>query len=290
MARSPQYWYDKIVTEKQSMSTLNVYQPNVDSSQTLLSDLTTTSRVARWRIWIWAVATCIYALDVVFDLALVAFEILARNSRYGTIPWWEKQSLLFQYGDSLVFQNNQYEYPTVNTANQIVKRSAGQENGDIVNIKVAKLVGGVPTKLNSTEKTAFTAYAQKIKPAGVKINIISDDPDELRLFVKVNYDALLLDSAGQLLATPGTYPVRDAINNYLGSLNDGFNGTLELCNLVDKIQAALGVKSVYIIQASARYGANPFLAFTERYQANAGHMVIDPVNPLSSTITYSPIN
>lgn len=290
MAHSIKYWYDYMINEKNTNSSLNNLQPNIDTAQTMLTDLSTPSKVADWRLWIWVVATCAYAVEVTFDLALRAFEELSKRSRFGTLPWYVNESLLFQYGDALVYQNNEFQYVTINTANQIIKRAAAQENGNIVNLKVAKLVSNVPTKLNSTELIAYTAYIARKKPAGVNINIITDDPDELRLYLKVNFDALLLDNTGQLLTSPGTYPVNDAIDLYLSNLNDGFNGTLELCDLIDKIQAATGVSSAYVIQASARYGTNPFTIFTERYQANAGHIKIDPVNPLSSTITYQAIN
>ena len=287
MARSPQYWYDYMIAEKQTNSNLNKLVPNPDTNQTLLNDLTTPSKVADWRLWIWVVATCAYALDVVFDLALIAFEELSKSSRFGTLPWYINKAYEFQYGNSLVFQNNEFQYATVTPANQIIKRAAAQENGNIVNIKIAKLVANVPAKLNPTEKTAADTYFNTIKPAGITLNIISDDPDELRLYIKVNYDALVLDNLGQLLTASGTFPVEDTINNFLQSVI--FDGTLELCNLIDQVQATIGVKSAYILAASARYGANPYTTFTERYYPNAGHMKIDPTTPLSTTLSYQAI-
>jgi hypothetical protein len=288
MARSVKYWYDYMIAEKTTMASLNALQPVIDDAQTLLTDVTTTSRVARWRLWLWIVATCAYSLDVVFDLAIITLEALAKRSRFGTLPWYIQQAYEFQYGDTLVYVNNEYKYATFNPAVQIIKRAASQENGNTVNIKLAKLVAGIPTKLTVPEKAAATTYFQLIKPAGVTLNIISDDPDEIILNIKVNFDALLLDATGQLLSTPGTYPVINAINNFLNNVI--FDGTLELCNLIDEIQKTTGVKSAYMLSASGRYGANPFVVFPERYYPNAGHMKIHPTNPLSSTITYTPIN
>lgn len=290
MARSPHYWYDFMIAQKNSMSSLSSYQPNIDSSQTLLNDVTTTSKVARWRLYIWCVAVAAYSIDTIFDLALMSFELLSKKSRFGTLPWYVNQSLSFQYGDTLVYQNNEWQYATINTINQIVKRVAPQENGNTVNLKVAKLVSNVPTKLNSTELASFTAYIKKIKPAGVNVNIISDDPDDIILYIKAIFDPLLLDDTGQLLSSPGTYPLNDAVNQFLSNLNDNFTGTVDLCELIDAIQLAQGIKSAYMIQASARYGTNAFSVFTERYESNAGHLVISSVNPLSSTVTYQSSN
>lgn len=288
MARPITYWYDVIVTEKQTMTNLTVLQPSIDTAQTLLTDVQSTSRVARWRLWLWAVAACAYTLDVVFDLALMAFEALARRSRFGTLPWYIQKGYDFQYGDSLVYQNNEFQYPVVNTANQIIKRAAAQEVGNTVNIKVAKLSGGIPAKLLLVEYNAAKAYFEKIKPAGVYLNLISDDPDELRLYLNVNFDPLVYDNTGQLLSTPGTYPVVDTINNFLQNVI--FDGRLELADLIDSIQVLPGISSCYDLGCAGRYGANPFTMFTERYYPNAGHMKIDPTNPLSATITYTSFN
>jgi hypothetical protein len=104
----------------------------------------------------------------------------------------------------------------------------------------------------------------------------------------VNYDPLLLTSTGELISTPGTYPVRDAVNAYL--LNLEFDSRFELMALIDYVQKATGVSnngSAYVVSASARYGTNPFVAFTQKYYPNAGYMVVDPLTPLSASINYT---
>jgi hypothetical protein len=287
MARSIQYWYDIIIAEKNSMSNLNTLQPNIDSAQTLLTDVTSTSKVARWRLWVWAFATCAYTLDVLFDLFKLELEDISKKSRYGTLPWYVYTAYSYQHGDSLVYQNNQYEYASINPANQIVKRAAAQESGNTVNLKIAKLSGANLVPLTNIEKAAFIAYIDQRRPAGVTVNVISEAADELRLFLKVNYDPLVLTSTGELISSPGTYPVETVINNYLKALP--FAGILELCFLVDEIQRAFGVSTCYITSASARYGSNPFVVFPEKYSPNAGYLTIDPSTPLSTTTVYASI-
>lgn len=288
MARTPTYWYDVILAEKQTMTNLSVLQPTIDDAQTLLTDVKSSSRVARWRLWLWAVAVCAYTLDVVFDLTLIAFEALAKRSRFGTLPWYIQKGYDFQFGDTLVFQNNEFQYVFDNPAIKIIKRAAAQEVGNTVNVKVAKLSGGIPAKLSLVEYTAAKAYFEKIKPAGVYLNLISDDPDEIRIYLNVNFDPLIYDNTGQLLSSPGTYPIIDAINNFI--VNVIFDGRLELCDLIDAVQALPGSPSCYDLGCYGRYGANPFTQFTERYYPNSGHMKIDPTNPLTATITYTPFN
>lgn len=292
MAHSPTYFYDLMIVEKNTMASLNALQPNIDNTQVLLSNLTSTSKVARWRLHYWLIATVAFTVEVSMDLAVLALEALARKSRYGTIPWYVNQAMNFQYGDTLVYINDQYQYAIIDETKKIIKRAAGEENGNITNIKVAALDGsGLPIPLDPAQKTAFDAYIQKIKPPGTTPVAISAPPDEVRLYIKVNFDPLLLDSNGQLISSPGTYPVNDAVTSFLANLSThNFNGTLELCDLIDYIQLAAGVKTPYMLSASARYGLNPFVPFSERYHSNAGHLVIDAANPISSTVTYLPVN
>ncbi len=287
MARSPQSWYNFLIEEKNNQTTLIGLQPNIDSSQTLLKDLTTTSRVALWRLLFWVVAVCAYALDLVFEMAIANIEEVSKQSRYGTLKWYSLKALQFQFGFSLVWNNNEYVYEVLDASAQIIKKAAAHENGNVVNVKVAKMANNKPAPLSAIELSSFETYLKTIKPAGVKVQVISDQADDLRLYLKVNYDALLMDSTGQLLSSAGSYPVQNAINNYLNGLNDTFDGTLELMTLIDYIQAAAGVVSAYVINASARYGTLPFVSFTERYQSNAGHIAIDSSTLLSSTITYN---
>jgi len=269
------------------MSTLNGLVPNPDLAQDLLTDVTTTSKVARWRWFVWIVACGIYALDVLFDLLKIDMEDIAKKSRFGTLPWYVQKSFEFQFGDVLIQDSNkEWKYATINTANQIIKRAASQEGVNLVVLKVAKLVGGVASPLSSTELSAYDTYIKKLKPPGINVSIITDVADELQLYITVNYDPLVLSSTGELLSTPGSYPVIDAVNNYIDNID--FNGVFELMTAVDYLQTAQGVKSVYITSALARYGANPFVAFTQKYLPNAGHLKIDPANDLTVTTTYTP--
>lgn len=288
MSQSIEYYYDIIVAEKQTMANLTGLQPGVDTAQTLLADVTTKSRVARWRLWVWCVAVAMYSFDVLFDLFKIDLEDIAQQSRYGQLPWYESVSKNYQQGYNLVWSNNAFRYSIVDETAKVVKLAAAVElvtgPSSVVSLKVAKLTGSDPAPLDATEKAAFEAYIKKIKPAGIVVTVITDVADELRLYMKIGYDPLVLSATGESLLTPGTFPVADVINTFIKTLP--FNGTLELCNLVDAIQAVFGVNSVYVTNASARYGANPFIVFTERYQANAGYLTIEAGTPLSTSITY----
>ena len=184
----------------------------------------------------------------------------------------------------MAFANNKYGY-TLNVANQIIKRAAVLEAGGIVRIKVAKLdSGSLPAALTTAERTGFSNYISKIKFAGTNIAITSNAADLLKIEYDVVYDPLVVDGTGQLIATAGTYPVVDAINSFIQNLP--FNGILNLTALTDAIQKATGVVDPTLTSAQAKYGALAYSTIVKNYTADAGHMIIDPANPLSTTINY----
>jgi hypothetical protein len=275
-------WYNILITEKNTFANLSVYQPNIDSSQTLLNDLKSTSKVARWRLMLWVVATCAFAMDVVQQVAIVIMQDIAERSRYGTLAWWVGVAKGYQHGDALVLINLEWKYATENDVAKVIKFASAQEGDGQVNIKIATLSGDNTVPVSNAIELGFIAYCQKKKPAGVRLNFINDVSDDLKLSLDIRFDPLLLTDTGELISTPGTYPVKDAVSAYRKNLE--FNGAFELMKLVDTIQYAQGVVTAYVTSAQARYGSNPFVIFTKNYFPNAGHVVIAP-NDLIITYT-----
>lgn len=285
MARSITTIYDTIIAEKQSMGQLNNLQPNIESSQQLLSDLTATSRVARWRLIYWIVAVAIWIHEKLFDSYREEIEALSNSLITGTLKWYQAECLKFQFGDTLEWNGAKYVYLILDPTKQIVQRAAVVEGASQLIIKVAKLdPSDIPEPLSAAELSAFSAYISQIKFAGTNVAIITDFADELRLSYDIHYDPQLITSTGESIATTGVYPVEDVIISFIQKLP--FNGVLNLTKLTDAIQAVEGVIDPVITSASARYGAIPFQVFTKKYQANAGHMKIDPSNPLNTTLNY----
>ncbi len=285
MARSITYWYNIMANEKSTKSQLSALEPNIDTAQDLLTDLRSTSKVARWRLLLWVVATGCYALDVVMEFAISVLKTYAANARFGTLPWYVSISKAYQHGDPLVQINDEFVYATIDETKQIVALAAASEGDREVNLKVAKIVSDVTQKLSSSEKTAFAAYIKKRKPAGVPVNIISDDPDLLKLLFDIKYDPLVLTSTGEEILNSGVFPVEDAVESYLKSLP--FDGRIEIMKLIDAIQQANGVVTVYCTSAEGKYGANPYTSFDKYYDPNAGYAQIDPDYLLADTVTYT---
>lgn len=284
MARTISEIYNEMVAEKESMSSLSDLQPNIDDSQTLLSDLTSTSKVAVWRLLLWIVAFGIWTHEVIFDAHKAEIKARAKELITGTRLWYRDQSLIYQHGDALVWNGQKYLYEFPDESKQIIKRCAVIEGGGQVRIKVAKVVSDEPAKLDASEESAFSAYTEKIKFAGTNILIISEDADLLRIYMSIKRDPLVLNADGSLISDGATFPVNDAINAYIKNLP--FDGVLSLSALVDAVQAAQGVVDPKLVSAEAKYGDLTYANIDREYTANAGHMKIDDDYPLSATITY----
>lgn len=287
MAQSIEYWYNVIVTEKQSFASLNAYQPNIDSYQTLLVDLKSTSKVARWRLIAWCVAVCAYTVDVLLSLFRIEIATLIAAGKYGTLPWYTVMAKEFQYGDTLVWTGTEYAYPVIDETKKVIKRAAAKKAPGTVILKIANYVGGVNTKLNTAQFAAAQVYFDLRTPPGIQVNLINADPDEIKSYVKVYVDPLLLNPAnGESIASPGTFPAEAAAKAYIDSLNDAFNGIFEVDKYINAIQAATGVTDAYWISGEGRSGTNPYVAIIEQYEPYAGHMKIAVAFPLNTTFTY----
>ena len=286
MARTTDEIYDALIVEKELQSDLAPLLPNPETASDLLSELTSGSKVAIWRLWLRIVAWGIHQHEVIFDAHKAEITAFADTLIGGTKRWLQEQCFLFQIGDVLTYNTvtSRFGYSTINTANQIVKRASVLEAGGQLRIKVAKETSGVPEKLDISELSAFQVYISQIKFAGTNVIVTSNDADELQITYTIYYDPLLMDSNGALISDGGVFPVEDAIEDFISNLP--FDGVLNLTELTDAVQNAVGVKDPVLVSALARYGVNPFAAITREYVADAGYMKIDPSNPLNTTITY----
>jgi hypothetical protein len=295
MARTIIQIYDEMIAEKQINTALTDLQPNIESGQNLLNDLTSASKVAVWRLIFFTVAVAIWTHEKIFDLHKLEIEKRASELITGTLRWYSEQALAFQYGDILVWNNQllKYEYSSGSTGQKIVARASTIEvvgANNQIRIKIAKLNNsGKLVPLSASEQNSFTTYINKIKFAGVNVAITNINPDQLKLSIRVDYNPLILTSTGELISTPGVYPVRDAINNYIANLP--FDGVFNINAMIDKIQSADGVIDPVVLSCEAQTGSTPYVPISQNYTADAGYLEIDPSFPLDNTsvIIYNPI-
>lgn len=290
MARTIQQIYDALILEKQSQAELNALTPINDSAQTLLSQLTSQSRVAIWRVFFWTISVGIWTLEKILDVETEALEARARSIIPAILRWYRDRALEFQDGDALIWNGSKYVYAQTNQANRIVAYAAAIESNNQVIVKVAKDVSGVAAPLSSAEETRFREYLTLIKYAGTDTDVITLTADLVVISGTVFYDPLVLSSNGSLVSDPAVFPVEDAINNYLRDLGTtNFNGIFRQIDLTDKIQAVPGVSNFIPagIQITAPAPFNVLADPAEQYQSVAGHLAIDPMFPLSSGIIYT---
>ncbi len=245
-----------------------MYQ-RVANDQTLSGELTSTSKVAIWRLWIYIVAFAIWIHEAIV-------EENAKNSRVHTLLWYRAQALLFLDGIDLQWENGQFSYPTLVEnieSRQLVKRCAVLESKD--GELIIKITGENNQPLGDDQQLRFTTYMNEIKDAGNRLKIVNRQADNLKLHVDVYVDTLVINlDTGQYLETSETFkPVEEAIKDYLNHLE--FNGALIKNRLIDAIQKSQGVFDLEIKVLQHQYGALPFTDVGRLIVPDAGHFKIE---------------
>lgn len=281
-SRTIQQIFDEIITEKETFSSLDLLVPNPDSAQTFLTDLTTASKVAIWRLIFWVIAFEVFVHEQLFDKHVADIEKRALEITPGVTRWYVNEAKKFQNGDELEFINEIFVYDdTTSTealAKQIIEQASARDINQLVTLKVAKDDGaGGLEKLTTAEKTAFEAYLDQFKIAGTKTIVISDDPDTLKLAYTIEFDPLVLKADGTLIED-GTSPVQVAIDGYIEGLP--FDSTFRVQDLTDAIQLARGVVNVIADVVEAKFGLLVFedilATLTQTNLPNSGYYVTDP--------------
>jgi len=281
MALTIQQYYDILAAEKATMSTLTNLQPSLDDSQTLLNDLTTPSKVARWRLELWLAAFLAFIIDSAYDRFIAEVETKEAAAAPGTLQWLRKQLVnLFQYGYELTFVDDAPGYSTIDAGARIVVQAAvTQDANGLVTVKVAKDDGsGGLTALSSPELTAVDQFVNMIKDAGTVHVALSLNADLLKLLGTIYYDPLMGLSAIQT-------DVTSAVNNYLRNLP--FNGKVNLNKLTDAIQEVPGVIGIILPSFEAAGAGGSYSTYNYEYKTLAGYIVEDAANTFVSTLTWT---
>jgi hypothetical protein len=284
---------------KQSM----VDQKNTESA---LSGLTSTSQTAIWNLIFFICAVAIKVVEDLYDVLKADVEERKLEIPTGVLKWYAAESLVFQFGDSLIFTDSYIDetgttielqgkalvYPNVDLDKRIVELAAADESGGLITIKAAKITAGVAEKLSASELSAFEDYWTEKRFAGTPITIISVDPDLIKAEYTVTYDPELLDSTGTLLSDGVTKPVEDAIDAFLQTFqSENFNGVMQVVKLTNAILDAVGVLNVVATNIEAKPNGGVYTdvlaTSTQTYSSVAGYMAVDPSFPLSGTITYT---
>lgn len=224
-----------------------------------ISEATVISAVSLEGILCYAFAVATNVVEQIFDAFKAEVTEAVSRLKPHTLKWYASIAELFQYGyeldsDTLEYDNTGLTDEDIAAA-KIIEYVAVVELENVLRIKVAKQGALDLEVLTSPEQTAFEAYMNRKKDAGVKLQIESNEPDDLKLTADIYVDPLLFNADGTLIE--GGDPVRDAIKTYLKNLP--FNGVFALALLVDEIQKVPGVVLPHILLAESRYGALPLI-------------------------------
>jgi hypothetical protein len=240
-----------------------------------LSALTSTSQTAKWNLYYFIVASCIAIFEQLQDLFKTDLEAIASTAAPSTPQWTRNKVLKYQKGDVAQLNTTTFtvEYPTINTANQILTRCAviTAPNRTVL-IKVAKSNPPVPVSVG--ELAELQSYIETFNPAGIAFTLINENSDKMEVAATIYYN-------GQYSAVISTNVVA-ALNNYMATLP--FNGVISTQAVVDAIQAVDGVNSVSLTRILVRkhtvaYGAGVTLynlstgVDSVQYQTIAGYVV-----------------
>lgn len=242
------------------------------------------SSVSIESILFFIVAACCHVLEMIFDQHKRDVEDKIALAVVASVPWYYKMALAFQYGDSLVLneRTQQYEYASVDESKQVVKYAAVRDKGTSVQILVSGDQDGSPVALSNDVLTVFKQYMNRVKVAGVILNITSKESDRVIIIATITIDPLVLNENGEQLSD-GSKPVEDAIKAHLKNIIYG--GTFNKTRLVDAIQAVDGVTDVELQEC--RYKAAGESAYTplsgNNYTGNSGSYIPDD---LTNSLTY----
>lgn len=242
------------------------------------------SSVSLESIMFFIVAACCHVLEVVFEEYVKVVDEKVSMAVVASVPWYYKMAKVFQYGDSLVLNEDtqQYGYATIDESKQVVKYAAVRDRGTSVQILVSGEKDGKPVALSNSVLTVFKEYMNRVKVAGVVLNISSKESDKLSISATISVDPLVIDENGVKLSD-GTKPIEEAIENHLKDIQYG--GTFNKTKLISAILSVDGVEDVEL--GTCSYKRDGDLSWTtlsgNNYIGESGSYIPEK---LSETLNY----
>jgi len=265
------------------MRTYNeIYQSIVDkkNSTAELSGLNSISQTAIWKLLAHITATAIFIFEGILYSEKTLIESQIARNKYGFIDWYSTESLKFQYGDSLVFDNatGVYSYDEIDETKRIIARAAAIENPITaqIRLKVAKDSGGTLIKLTGDELTAFRAYINAIKVAGTNILIVSDAADIISINGTVKFNSQYSESD---ISTA----INAALNDY--KLNFNYNGIIRKNDIIEVIRDVEGVVDFIPSALSGQASGFSSLVIDDEYETYSGYFNYSVSQP-ETNFTY----
>ncbi len=258
------------------------------SNYTALDPLNSTSKVAIYNLWAYVIAAVAWLQYQLWDKYKIEITQQIDEQKRYTLRDFRNMALAFEFGHALNDLTGTYDAGVYTDdeiiASKIIKRAAVIElelnNRKHLFIKVAtEDINEDLAKLTDAQKTDLEQYFARIKPAGTKIIIFTDNADDLKMTLDFYYDPLILDETGVRIDGRGNTTVQDAIRAYLKDLK--FNGEFTIAELENRLQLIDGCadQEAYIRNCEANYKTPAdWQQITASFVANSGYMKIDNGN------------
>lgn len=213
------------------------------------------SAVSLESILFYIVAACCHVMEALFDRHRLDVDDKISRAVVASVPWYYKVARQFQYGDALAFDEttSQWRYPTTDEKKRLVRYVAVRDRGTSIQILASADKEGLPEPLSADVLTAFKHYMNRVKIAGVVLNVRSLPADSIQVRATVQVDPLILSANGTRNGEESR-PVEDSINAYLRGITYG--GTFNKTRLVDAIQGVEGVVDVTLAECLYKAAAD----------------------------------
>jgi hypothetical protein len=237
------------------------------------------SRVSRKSLFRAVQCFLSFTVESLFDLFKSDVDKKIKELKPHSERWYATKALMFQYGfnllpDSDEFDNTGYTDTQIQDS-KVVKYAAVVEGENqygrlFLRVKLATVSGGDLSQLSAPQLAGATGYLQRIKDAGVKLQIDSLPFDSIKMTWKIYYDPLILDNQGNRLDGTQTDAIRTAVKGYLKKLP--FNGIYVVQYHIDELQLIDGVVIAEVQDCQTKYGVLPFIAVNVKITPDAGYM------------------
>ena len=242
MARTIDTIFNEMVAQKNATPALN--------------ELTSSSATAIWRLMLYVVAFAVHVLEVLWDEYRKEVDTAIDEMVPHRPKWYRDKTLAFMADKTLIPDTDQYDTSAMGedeiAAARVVKHATANESAE-ASALIIKVAGADPndsTKrapLTESQATQLAAYLHEIKDAGVRIQLVNEQPDEFRCAVDIYYDPTKEPTSVQ-------YACEDAIRNYIENLP--FNGQFSNMALIDALQAVDGVRIAELLSSESAPAAS----------------------------------
>ena len=230
-----------------SRTTKEIFNQLVDEKNKRLElvEINSKSKVSVMNGLLWVVAAGIKSFEAVMDAFIIDISSHLENRVNGTPSYYANALLSYQHGDDLIIKDNgtSFGYSNVDESKRIITKVAYSEleldtqRDNRILYKVATGRQGELKPITDEQLIAVKAYLNKIKFAGVDIDVTSKKGDIL-------IPRLTVYHTGQLTDTEMFGLIEEKLHNFISQLT--FDARVRKIDIIEAIKSTNYVTDVYI--------------------------------------------